>query len=80
MTCVDVEELGLFLFLFFLLLGFFSRQLSPLDLLFSLLPLLILLHCLLLKELRKNKFGQITTSSKRRLTENPLDFLVCQQP
>ena len=46
-TCVDVKELVLLEFLLLLLLRFLPGQFGPLDLLFSLLPLLILLYCLL---------------------------------
>ena len=46
-TCVDVEMLVLLEFLLLLLLCLFPGQFGPLDLLFSLLPLLILLYCLL---------------------------------
>lgn len=52
-TCVDVKELVLLEFLLLLLLGLFPGQLGSLDLLFSLLPLLILLHCLLVGEQRE---------------------------
>lgn len=54
-TCVDVKELVLLEFLLLLLFCFFSGQLGPLDLLLSLLPLLILLHCLLVVGIRERE-------------------------
>lgn len=53
MTCVDIEELIPLEPLLLLLLRLFPGQLGPLDLLFSLLPFLILNHSLLVGDERE---------------------------
>ena len=54
-TCVDVKELVPLEFLLLLLLCLLPGQFGPLDLFFSLLPLLILLHCLLVGDETEKK-------------------------
>lgn len=47
LTCIDIQQLTLLLLLLLLLVSLLLGQLSSPHLLLSLLPLLILLHCLL---------------------------------
>lgn len=50
MTCVYVKELAPLEFLLLLLLCLLSGQLGLLNLFFSLLPFLVVLHCLLKRQ------------------------------
>lgn len=74
-TCVDVRELVLLEFLLFFLFCFLSRQLGPLDLLFSLLSFLILLHCLLLGKEVENILSSSYINSTQKSFKNILHTL-----
>lgn len=55
MTCVYVEQLAPLEFLLLLLLCLLSGQLGLLNLFFSLLPFLVVLHCLLKRQREKQR-------------------------